>query len=201
MQTKNALPGAWLPALDPARIPIESQVLALFGRASELHPLVLQSLLLRASRGERLGVVVGDNRLNAYALARWARGYGFDPSALLARIEFSRPFTCHQLHHAVLDLVGERIHAWRALYVLGLLETFWDEDIRYAEATRRLEQVLSRLRQIAAQNRSVLVTLSPPPKETTRQELIARVLRAADVYWQPTPETVEHFAAQMSMGW
>ena len=199
MQTKNTLPRALLPALDPGRIPIESQILVLFGHAAELHPLVLQSLCLRASRGERLGVIVGDNRLNEYAMARLARARGFDPSAVLAQIEFSRPFTCHQLHHGVLDLVGERIGEWRALYVLGLLETFWDEDIRYAEATHLLGQVLARLSQIAAQNRSVLVTLSPPPAETTRLELIARVLDAADAYWQPSPRAVEHFAQQMSL--
>ena len=121
MQTKNTLPRAPLSALDPGHIPIESQILVLFGHAAELHPLVLQSLCLRASRGERLGVIVGDNRLNEYAMARLARGHGFDPSAVLAQIEFSRPFTCHQLHHCVMDLVGERISEWRALYVLGML--------------------------------------------------------------------------------
>ena len=199
MQRKNTLPRALLPALDPGAIPIESQILVLFGHASELHPLALQSLCLRASRGERLGVIVGDNRLNEYALARLARGRGFDPSIVLAQIEFSRPFTCHQLHHCVLDLVGERTGEWRALYVLGLLETFWDEDIRYPEVLHLLGEILARLAQIAAQNRSVLVTVSPPPKETTRQELIARVLDAADAYWQPSPQVVEHFAQQMSM--
>jgi hypothetical protein len=102
VQTKAALQCVPLRALDPERIPIESQVLALFGHASELHPLVLQSLFLRASRGERLGVIVGDNHLNEYALARLARGHEFDPSAVLSQIEFSRPFTCHQLHHCVL---------------------------------------------------------------------------------------------------
>jgi hypothetical protein len=200
MPTQTALQCVPLPALDPEHIPIASQVLALFGRAAELHPLVLQSLFLRAARGERLGVVVGDNRLNGYALARLARRYGFDPSALLAQIEFSRPFTCHQLHHGVVDLVPERARTWRALYVLGLLETFWDEDIRYPIAARLLDEILSRLGQIAMQNLPVLVTVSPPPKETTRQEFITRVLRAADVpAWQPPPSVVEHVAEQMSM--
>jgi hypothetical protein len=199
VQTKNTLSSTPLLALDPGRIPIESQILVLFGHASELHPLILQSLCLRASRGERLGVIVGDNRLNDYAIARLARGRGFDPSAVLAQIEFSRPFTCHQLHHCVLDLVGERIDAWRALYVLGLLDTFWDEDIRYAEAMQLLGEILVRLRQIAAQNRSVLVTLSLPPAETTRRDMIARVLNAANAYWQPSPRVVEHFAQQMTM--
>ena len=200
MPTQTTLQCVPLPALDPERIPIASQVLALFGHAVELHPLVLQSLFLRAARGERLGVVVGDNRLNGYALARLARRYGFDPSALLAQIEFSRPFTCHQLHHGVVDLVPEKASTWRALYVLGLLETFWDEDIRYPIAARLLDEILSRLRWLARQNLPVLVTVSPPPKETARQEFITRVLHAADVpAWQPPPSVVERAAEQMSM--
>lgn len=201
MQTKTALRCTPLIALDPEKIPIESKVLVLFGHASELHPLVLQSLFLRASRREQLGLIVGDNRFSAYALARLARGRGFDPSALLARIEFSRPFTCHQLHHGVLNLVEERTNEWGALYVLGLLETFYDEDIRYGDATRLLQEILIQLRQIASQGLSILVTISPPPKETTRKEFIARVIRAADAYWQPSPEAIEHFTAYQAAMW
>lgn len=178
--------------LDPAQIPMPSKVLALFGLASELHSLVLQSLVVRAARGERIGLIIGDNRFDEFALTRLARGRGFNPSALLAQIEFSRPFTCHQLHHCIVNLVGEKSSEWRALYALGLLETFWDEDIRYADAARLVHEILTRLRQIAAQGLSVLVTISPPPKETTRQELITRVMRSADMYWQPSPLALEH---------
>lgn len=201
MRTKTALQFTPLVALDPEAIPIQSKVLALFGQTSELHPLILQSLFLHASRGEQLGVIVGDNRFDEIALARLARGRGFNPSALLARIEFSRPFTCHQLHHCVLNLVEERANDWRALYVLGLLETFWDEDIRYADVTRLLNEILTRLRQMAVQGLSVLVTISPSPKETTRQEFITRVIHAADAYWQPSPIVVEQFTAQQTAMW
>lgn len=176
-------------------------MLVLFGHASELHPLVLQSLFLRAARGEPLGLIVGDNRFDVYALARLARGSGFDPSALLARIEFSRPFTCHQLHHGVLNLVEARANAWSALYVLGLLETFYDEDIRYGDAAQLLQEILIQLRQIASQGLSVLVTLSPPPKETARQAFIARVIDAADAYWQPSPKAIEHLTAHQATMW
>ncbi len=172
-------------------IPIESKIFALCGPASELHPLILQSLLLRAARGDKLGVVIGDNRLDAYALARLARAYGFDPARLLAHIEFSRPFTGHQLHHGILNLAAAKASDWRVLYVLGLLETFWDEDIRYTEATRLLHKVLLRLQKIAAQGLSVLITISPPPKETTRVEFITRVLDAADAHWLAAPSATE----------
>jgi hypothetical protein len=51
------------------------------------------------------------------------------------------------------------------------------------------------------QKLSVLVTISPPPSETTRGGLIARVLRAADAYWQPSPIAINHFAATQSKLW
>lgn len=201
MQTKTALQQTYLVALDPAKIPIPSKIVLLCGPAAALHPLVLQSLLLRAFRHEQLGVIVGDNRFDAYLFARFAKARGLDPSALLPQIQFSRPFTCHQLHHCILDLAGKGVSPWHALYVLGLLETFWDEDIRYRDATRLLNEILVRLRHIALQGLSVLVTVSLPPKETTRREFVMRVTRASDAYWEPMPGAVEPFTARQTTLW
>jgi hypothetical protein len=201
VQTKTALHQTCLVALDPAKIPIPSKVVLLCGPAAALHPLVLQSLLLRAFRQEQLGVIVGDNRFDAYLFARFAKARGFDPSALLAQIRFSRPFTCHQLHHCILNLVEKEVSHWRALYVLGLLETFWDEDIRYRDVTRLLNEILVRLRHIASQGLSVLVTVSLPPKETTRSEFVMRVMRASDAYWEPLRDPVEPFTARQTTLW
>jgi len=208
MTTRNAQSPTMLAVLDPESIPIPSKILVLFGPTSELHPLVLQSLFLRAQRDERLGLIVGDNHLNEYALTRLARAHGFNPAALLARIDFSRPFTCHQLHHCIVDLVPEKATRWRALYILGLLDTFYDEDIRLPIVLRLISDILIRLRLIASQGLPVLITLAPPPSETTRAGLIARVIHAADALarppgaalrrvndvpaWRPSPEVLEH---------
>lgn len=173
----------------------------LFGPTPELHPLVLQSLFLRARHNERLGLIIADNHLNEYALARLARVHGFNPASLLARIDFSRPFTCHQLHHCIIDLVPAKTPRWRALYILGLLDTFYDEDIHLPIVSRLLGDILVRLRFFASQGLPVLITLAPPPSETTRAELILRVIHAADAYWQPSPEVIEHFIAQQIGFW
>jgi len=192
MTRKHVLLPTQLALLDPETIPFPSKILVLFGRTSELHPLVLQSFFLRAQRDERLSLIVGDNHLNEYALARLARAHGFNPASLLARIDFSRPFTCHQLHHCIVDLVMDKAKDWRALYVLGLLDTFYDEDIRLPIISRLLDDILTRLRFIASLGLPVLITLAPPPSVTTRVGLIARVIHAADAYWQPSPEVLEH---------
>lgn len=200
MSTSAALKSTFLVAFDPQEIPIPSQVVALCGRAAELHPLILQSLLALAVRVKRIGVIVGDNRFDEYTLARFARGRGFDPAVLLRRIVFSRPFTCHQLHHCVMHLDASQTDGWRALYLLGLLETFWDEDIHYTEVARLLRDILERLNRFAEQGLPVLVTLSPPPTETDRAAFIAQVLDAADAYWTPSPRALEMPAInQMSM--
>ncbi|CAG0976652.1 hypothetical protein ANRL3_01853 [Anaerolineae bacterium] len=185
MTTKNAQSPTVLAVLDPEAIPLPAKILVLFGRASELYPLVLQFLFLRAQRDERLGLIVGDNHLNEYELARLARAHAFDPQTILAQIEFSRPFTCHQLHHCVVDLMPEKTNRWRALYILGLLDTFYDEDIRLPIVLQLLGDILTQLRFIASQGLPVLITLSPPPSETPRVELIARVIRATDALARP----------------
>jgi hypothetical protein len=136
MTIKNAHRPAPLSVLNPENIPLPSQILVLFGSTSELQPLVLHSLFLRAQRGEQIGVVIGDNHLDAYTLARLTRHHGFTPATVLSQIEFSRPFTCHQLHHCILDLVGDKIEQWSALYVLDLLDLFYDEDISYSIVSR-----------------------------------------------------------------
>lgn len=201
MPTKTALPSTALVSFDPAEIPIPSKLIALLGRGAELHPLILQSLFVRAARGERLGVISADNCFNAYALARLARAHGFDPADLLGRIDLSRPFTGYQLHHCVINLVEERKHQWSALCVLGLLDGLYDEDLRFADATRLLRESLVGLKQLAADGLSILVTLSPPPRETSRAAFVTRVLCAADAYWQPSPSAIEHLASPQLTLW
>jgi hypothetical protein len=101
----------------------------------------------------------------------------------------------------VVELITDKTKNWSALYVLGLLDTFYDEDIRLPIVSRLLNDVLARLRHIAKQQLSVLVTISPPPSETTRGEFITRVLRASDAYWQPSSIAIEHFVATQSGLW
>ena len=201
MTTTHAHQPILLAALDPNAIPIPSQILVLLGSSSELHPLVLKSLFVRTQRNERVGIAVGDNRLDAYTLAHAMRQHEYDPASLLSRIAFSRSFTCTQLHHSIVHLVADKIKDWSALYVLGLLETFYDEDVQLSVAARLLNDVLAQLRRLANQGLSILITLAPLPHHGPRSGFIAKVLRAADVYWQPTPEAIERFTAEQIRMW
>jgi hypothetical protein len=170
--------------IEPAQLPLPSQVAAVAARESYSHPLVIQSLATHAARGERLGVLVGHNRFDVYALSRLAIEHGLDPRPILERIELSRAFTCHQLHRRVLTLGAPQTGRWSALYVLGLLDTFYDEDVKQYEARRLLNECLMKLKEIAASGLPVLITVSAP-QEPGREHFLEEVARQADMYWEP----------------
>ncbi len=176
-----------LPAFE-ARVnsPVGASLVALAARETQAHPLVIRSLAAHAARGERLGVLIGHNRLDVYGIARLAQSHGLDPRPLLARIELSRAFTCHQLHRRILTL-DIKAKGWDALYVLGLLDTFYDEDVKPHEAARLLRESLARLKGLAVGGLPVLITVSAP-KVAGREQFLQLVAGQVDVWWEPPPE-------------
>ncbi len=173
--------------IEPGQLPLPSRVVAVAARESFSHPLVIESLAAHAARGERLGVLIGHNRFDVYALSRLALEHGLDPRPVLARIELSRAFTCHQMHRRILTLGVPRAQRWSALYVLGLLDTFYDEDVKQYEARRLLNECLLKLKEVAASGLPTLITVSAP-QEPGREHFLEEVARQADMYWAPVEE-------------
>jgi hypothetical protein len=187
MPAQTLLPVPSFAKIEPAQLPLPSQVVAVAARDSFTHPLVIQSLAAHAARGERLGVLIGHNRFDVYALSRLAIEHGLDPRPMLERIELSRAFTCHQLHRRILTLGTPHTERWSALYVLGLLDTFYDEDVKQYEARRLLSECLVKLKEIAAGGLPVLITVSAP-QEPGREHFLEMVAGQADMYWAPVEE-------------
>ncbi len=173
--------------IEAAHLSLPSQVAAVAARELYSHPLVIQSLAAHAARGERLGVLIGHNRFDVYALSRLALEHGLDPRPILERIELSRAFTCHQLHRRILTLGVPHTERWSALYVLGLLDTFYDEDVKQYEARRLLNECLLKLKEVAASGLPTLITVSAP-QELGREHFLEEVARQADMYWAPVEE-------------
>ena len=169
--------------IQPVHLLIPFRLVAFAAPDSAIHPLVIQSLAQRAERDECVGVILGNNHFDLYALSRLAHDHGFDAEQVLTRIQLSRAFTCHQLHHRVITLDREFTRPWRALYVLGLLNTFCDESVPDHEAARLLNDTLTQLKQIARSGLTVLVTFSLP-KKPGRESLATAAARAADDYWE-----------------
>ncbi len=187
MPAQSFLPVRSSVEIEPAQLPLPSQVIAVAARESYSHTLVIQSLAAHAARGERLGVLIGHNRFDVYTLSRLALEHGFDPRPLLARIELSRAFTCHQLHRRIVTLDAAHMQRWSALYVLGLLDTFYDEDVKHHEASRLLHESLRKLKEIAASGLPVLITVSAP-QEPGREHFLDVVAHKADLYWEPSED-------------
>ena len=162
---------------------IPSKLVAFAAPDSTIHPIAIQSLARQAECGERVGVIIGHNRFDLYMLIQLVRHAGFDVEQMLAHIQLSRAFTCHQLHQRVLTLGDEPTRPWRALYVLGVLETFYDESVVYHEATRLLNDTLAKLKQMANAGLPVLITFSMP-KQPGREGLAKAVAQVADEYWE-----------------
>ncbi len=173
------------------------QLVAITAPGAFLHPLVVQSLAARDERGERVGVVIGHNRFDLYALTRLARQHGFDPTHWLTQIQLSRAFTCHQLHHRLVTLDHTVTRDWRALYVLGLLDTFYDESVEPPEAARLLNATLAALKQVARTGLPVLITTSVP-QVSSRAPLIQATARGVDEYWELAAAAPQTAAARLA---
>lgn len=177
------------------------RILLLYGETIP-HHLITQSLariLLRDLRqtsdpSPQLYLVDGANAFDAYGLARLITRQGQDPHVILKRIHVSRAFTCYQLAERIATLTPDaRLSSWRkgeggegspspALYLLGLLDTFYDESVPLTEARRLLDQVLAQLRQWRARGALVIiVTKLPPVKTEERVVMVQQIKGYADV--------------------
>ncbi len=183
MFTQSLLPVHPDTALTLAQPLLANRVVAISAPDSQSHPLVIQSLATQAARGRRLGVLVGHNRLDVYGLARLIRAHWLVPEPVLARIELARAFTCHQLHRRILTLTTEQARRWSALYVLGLPDTFYDEDVPYPEVTRLLQESLKHLQHLAASGLPILITASAP-RQAGRERLLNLIAARVDQYWE-----------------
>jgi hypothetical protein len=94
-----------------------------------------------------------------------------DPRLTLANVHISRAFTCYQLVETVsrLDRRADTTGC-AGIVCLGLLETFYDEDITLSEAQRLLRDVIAHLKSLA--NRLPVFVTVRPPREKVRNRLV-----------------------------
>jgi hypothetical protein len=122
-------------------------------------------------------VIDGGNRFDALWLAEYIARGGQAPEPVLARINISRAFTCHQMAERVLSLPPEAA----PLVILHLLDTFYDENVPITEARRLLNALWPVLRR-RSRNVPVALTVHPPRSERVadRECFYTGILRRAD---------------------
>jgi hypothetical protein len=167
--------------------PAQAGLAALYGPNSV--PLAL-ALTAQIALQRTVWVIDGGNRFDALWLAEYIARAGRAPEPVLARINVSRAFTCHQMAERILSLPVPGSDAGAApLVVLHLLETFYDENVPITEARRLLNALWPALRR-RSRSVPVAITLRPPHSERVadRESFYTGILRRADRRVGPEPE-------------
>ena len=112
----------------------------------------------------------GDNRFDPYAVARLARSQQKSPEEALGHILVARAFTAYQLDELIhrLDLPKTPEDAFGVVIVSGVCTAFLDEDVADSDAARLFYRSLWRLRDLAQEGLTLLLTESGTPKQRRR---------------------------------
>jgi hypothetical protein len=184
-----------MPAADPGMLEMLLQPrLALFWGSSTPTRALLAALTVLASRGHPIRVFDGGNRFDGYFIARLARRLSNDPHATLERIQLSRAFTCFQLAELIENTPGggdfstpdplnvtPEDHS--LLFVLDLLNTFYDESVPLRDSERLLHNAISHLKRLASHGPVIVGAREPRVLVKERWSLLDQLQVASDVAW------------------
>ncbi len=144
-----------------------------------LTRLALFGITRLAVEGREVWVVDGANSFDAYFAARLARGWGYAPETILSGVRLSRAFTCYQVH----DLITRKLmldHTTPAtIFCLGLLETFYDEDVPLPDAVRLVKSIITRLTDLAHSGHTILITMRELHEAFRERSVLSDLLTAS----------------------
>lgn len=127
----------------------------------------------------------GANRFDPLLLARFARSRGKDASTFNKRIRIARAFTCFQLTELITRLpVFLREFPARAVFITGLPDLYFDEDVQEPEAKASFQHALNALKQLAQRRLALAVFTKATGVRTTRQKFFRQLKEQANqVRW------------------
>ena len=196
-RTHSILANFPIPGLDPAILEaVHRPRLSLFwGTRAPTQTLLIMFTLL-AARGETPRLFDGGNRFDGYFVARLARRLTPQPRAVLSRMHLSRAFTCFQLA----ELIENTPTNSSPLFVLDLLNTFYDESVPPRDVERLLARVIAQFKRLAAVG-PVIVGAGEPYHPGTGQSLVKerwglldQLQAAGDLTWMLRPPQEETLA-------
>ncbi len=147
-------------------------------KARDIFPLMADLAVKGAIR-----VVDGGNLFNVLILNRMIRYRTDNVNEVLKRIYISRAFTCYQMTAMLQNLSSDH----GPVFVLDLLNTFYDESVDDEQSRRLLTNSIRTLKKLSSVL-PVLVSISPPPKQNRRPFLMKMLLNAANTVWQSESE-------------
>jgi hypothetical protein len=156
------------------------------------HSSVFAAGLMIGSAAQRtLAVVDGAMRFNSYALSRTARILGIPPRELLERTHVTRAFTAFQTEAAIttkLPRFLERADC-RLAVVLGLLDTYYDEQISPHECQQSLRRIMQTLSALTLRHVHTIIAATEPGDPPAGKEHLFRIIHdAADVVLELRPD-------------
>jgi hypothetical protein len=146
-----------------------------------LTQLALYGITLITTEGYAVWVLDGANSFNAYVVARLARRWGFAPEPVLDQIKLSRAFTCYQMKELVTQKLGNVLGPPQqtAIFCLGLLDTFYDEDVKIIDAVRMIKMISTAFTELAKRGYTILITCREPRAEQKDRVVLLNLLKAS----------------------
>lgn len=190
-RTHSILANFPIPGLDPAILEaVHRPRLSLFwGTRAPTQTLLIMFTLL-AAQGETPRLFDGGNRFDGYFVARLARRLTPQPRAVLSRMRLSRAFTCFQLA----ELIENTPTDSSPLFVLDLLNTFYDESVPPRDVERLLALVIAQLKRLAAVGPVIVGAGEPQSLVKERWGLLDQLQAAGDLTWMLRPPQEETLA-------
>lgn len=147
-----------------------------------------------ASRGIEVIVLDGANRFNPYIVSAFARRALIAPEEILKKIRIARAFTCYQMTTLMerlgflLKTPGTSPRQKIQVILLGLLNTFLDEDVPEREARLLLERTLNKMEEMSAGGVPFFFFQSPVSHHSKRAFLMKRLFQFSDLVWSVSLE-------------
>jgi hypothetical protein len=140
-------------------------------------------LIIGSATQQPIAVIDGAVRFNSYTLSKVATYLGIPAKTLLHRTHITRSFTAFQTEAAITTKLLRflAIHSCRIVVILGLLDTYYDEQVKPHECLQSLQRIMHTLKELVKKNIHVLIAdieVVDPPKG--KENLFQLVKSAVD---------------------
>lgn len=160
-------------------------------------------LIIGSAAQQPIAVIDGAIRFNSYTLAKVAAYLGMPAKILLHRTHVTRSFTAFQTEAAITTKLPRFLatHPCRIVVILGLLDTYYDEQVKPHECRQSLHRIIHTLRELVKKNIHVLIAdveVAEPPKG--KENLFQFIKNSADVVTLLEPkENGFHFIEEITV--
>ena len=170
---------------------------------------MLEWIAMQACQG-RVRVVDGSNQFNVYQVAKTIRRQTARLTDALKNIQISRSFSCYQMTamlEKILARPGEPGMPEAGMpaenipvFVLDLLFSYYDEDIKLPESQRLLKKSIRALEQLS-RRAPVVISSRPMMYNQERKMLLDELKETATLVWEAEETVTRQLPAPNLLPW